>query len=146
MRSWQEGVEEQEEVELLEAWGRGYDSGILFFQTAPGGGISEKDSGSRINKKEEAHIGDFLFFAEFNKCCLFHDLTEQVFQIFHTGIFRVTRRAGICVGGFCKELQILFFDSVRTDGIPTSADSFLTASIAAFLYSSCVISSTPSHP
>ena len=37
-------------------------------------------------------------------CKKLHQFTEQCFQIFHTGIFWISRCAGIGMCGFCKEL------------------------------------------
>ena len=65
-----------------------------------------------------------------------HDLSKQILQILHTRILRVTRCTSIRMCRFSEELQIFFFNSLQLVGIPTSTESFLTASIAAFLYSS----------
>ena len=39
-----------------------------------------------------------------------HNFPEQSFQIFYTGIFRISRCAGICICRLSKELKIFFFD------------------------------------
>lgn len=49
-------------------------------------------------------IRDFFTVHFILNCKKLHQFTEQSFQILHTGIFWISRCAGIGMCGFCKEL------------------------------------------